>query len=92
MSIADNEMSQEMAQAIRDVVNFSRFDERYVNLSRFDRNAARSEYFEERFAEIAELNGVDKKELRHWLMHFVKPESFGLEVREYNGQEYVAKM
>lgn len=84
------ELTQDMAQAIREVINFSRFDERYHQLERA--HAARSEYFEQKFAEIAEFNGVDKEELRDWLKQLVKPESFGLEVREYKGEEYVVSM
>jgi hypothetical protein len=90
MDTAEDGMTEEMAQAIREVINFSRFDERYHNLERA--HAARAEYFEQKFAEIAEFNGVDKEELRDWLKQLVKPESFGLEVREYKGEEYVVSM
>lgn len=87
------ELTEDMAHAIREVVNFSRFDEKYQALSRFDRqHVARSEYFEKKLSEIADGNAVDKEELRDWLKHYLRPESFGLEVREHNGEEYVIKM
>ncbi|NTF17656.1 hypothetical protein G6L37_04535 [Agrobacterium rubi] len=87
------ELTREMAQAIRDVVNFSRFDEKYQALSRLERpNAVRSEYFESKLADIASDNQVDTEELRDWLKHYLRPDSFGLEAREYKGEEYVVKM
>lgn len=89
----EDEMTREMAQAIRDVINFSRFDEKYQALSRFDRQlASRKEYFELKLSEIAANNGVDKEEIRDWLKQMVRPESFGLEVHERNGEEYVVRM
>lgn len=89
----DETMTDDMAQAIREVVNFSRYDEKYQALARFDRhNATRKEYFEERLSHIADANLVDKEELRGWLKHYLKPANFGLEVREYAGSEYVVKM
>ncbi len=90
MSIADDGMTQEMAQAIREVINFSRFDERYHQLERA--HAARREYFEQKLEDVAACNGVDKEELRDWLKQLIKPESLGLEVREYKGEEYVVRM
>lgn len=87
------DLSEDMAQAIRDVVNFSRFDQKYQALVRLDRpNKARSDYFEERLGDIAEENAVDKEELRDWLKHYLRPESFGLEVRKDKDEEYVVRM
>lgn len=89
----ETELTQDMAQAIREVINFSRFDEKYQALARFERqHAARSEYFEEKLHDIAASNAVDKEELRDWMKHYLRPESFGLEVREHNGEEYIVKM
>jgi hypothetical protein len=88
-----DDMTAEMAQAIRDVVNFSRFDEKYQALSRFERqHEARSEYFEKNLTDIADNNGVGVEELRDWMKRLLKAESFGLEVRNYGGQERVVKM
>lgn len=93
MAQNDTEMTEEMALAIRDVVNFSRFDEKYQALARFERHhTARSEYFEEKLRDIADSNAVDKEDLRDWLKHYLRPDNFGLEVREHNGEEYVVRM
>jgi len=93
MQHSEMELTHDMAQAIRDVVNFSRFDERYQALARFERaHKARSDYFEEKLEDIAAGNAVDKEELRDWLKHLIRPESFGLQVRERDGEDYVVRM
>lgn len=78
-------MQDGMADAIRSVVNFARFDEKYSRLQNADE--LRQEYFEERFAQIAEENGVDKDELRSWLAENLRPESFGLDIRTFGNEE-----
>lgn len=80
-------MQDDMFDAVRSVINFARFDEKYARL--VEQHEARQEYFEEQFQKIADDHGVDKTELRSWLSENMKADSFGLDIRQF-GEEQVA--
>ena len=57
-----SEIDDGMFNAIRGVVNFSRYDEKYARLAK--QHAARQSHFNENIARIAEENGVADADLR----------------------------
>jgi hypothetical protein len=82
-----------MAQAIREIVNFARFDERYVSLAENGRRGTeRNKLFEWKLGDVAAYYGLETEEIRSCLKRLVDPASFGLEVRERDGEEYVVRM
>lgn len=72
-------MEDAFFDAVRAVVNFTRFDERYHALEK--RRPEQLAYFNDRFDAMAAENGVDPDELRAYLLENIDAESLGVDVQ-----------
>lgn len=72
-------MDDSFFDAVRGVVNFARFDERYLSLEK--RREEQLAYFNQNFTAIAAEHGVDEDELRAYLIENLNAESLGVDVQ-----------
>lgn len=78
--MSNKEMSENMMGAIRAVINFARFDQRYAQM---EKSPLRPAYFEKKFAEISAEWEVESAELRSWLQELYKGDPDTVEAIDY---------
>lgn len=71
-------MEDAFFDAVRGVVNFARFDKRYLSLEK--RREEQLAYFNQNFTAIAAENGVDEDELRAFLIENIDAKSLGVDL------------